>query len=181
MDDLIRRPKEKGNMTTSGLNTVELLLALKGNSVTGPHFGGVYAADQVMNMKQRPEMIVVNTDPQDQPGQHWLLFYFPLHEREEIEMFDSLGKGLQDYPSSIRDGVLKFGSVVRSMKRRVQPLGSALCGHYCLHYAYQRCSGFSMEKIAEDMPSAEWIKLCIPLLFSIDSVHSNSQCCVEMY
>ena len=56
---------------------------------------------------------------------------------------------------------------------RIQPKGTTLCGHYCLYYAYSRCEGMSVQKIVHTMPSPQWIKSCIPILFDIPDIISE--------
>ena len=64
---------------------------------------------------------------------------------------------------------------------RIQLKGTALYGHYCLYYAYSRCEGMSVQKIVHTMPSPQWIKSCIPILFDIPDIISEYQCCKKNF
>ena len=67
------------------------------------------------------------------------------------------------------------------MTERIQPLESALCGHYCLYYAYCRCTGETMREIAQHIPSPQWIETWIPVLFDIHPIHSTEcQKCINL-
>ncbi len=122
-------------------------------------------------------MIIVNTEPAAKMGRHWLLFYFAAGGL--VEMFDSLGKDLNHYPPEISLLAARQGTMSRVLKDRVQLPNSSLCGHYCLYYAYRRCLGEDMASIAQGMPSADWIRSCIPLLFSIPQIESEYQTCAK--
>ena len=52
---------------------------------------GVFARDELPDLTReiRSWCLILNTDPKDQPGTHWLAFYAPL--ARNIELFDSFG------------------------------------------------------------------------------------------
>lgn len=147
------------------LNTLDIDVALKGNSVTKPFFDGVYASDEISRLTRKPNMIVVNTEPSWKKGEHWLVIYFTRQNTAEI--FDSLATDSSEYPDELKRFISKFASSVKYSRKRVQPAYTSLCGHYCLHYANCRCKGNSMMSIIDNMPSPNWIKFCIPLMYSI--------------
>lgn len=157
-----------------GLNTLQLQEALKTHPVTKTAFAGVYAVDQVQHCDVHPPcLVMVNSDPQWSPGEHWLLFYFVSDTL--VEMFDSLGKDLSHYAPSLTHWIGQQVQEMDRMTERVQPLDSALCGHYCLFYAYCRGNGETMRDITQHMPSPHWIENCIPVLFDIQPINST-QC-----
>ena len=162
-------------METKGLNTIQLRHALLENDVTREFFDGVYPVDHLKFVTQPPKLILVNTDPSYKPGKHWLLFF--RDGNGAMEIFDSLGQDLRNFNFQIRHFAQKFDDTVRFIKYRVQPVNSALCGHYCLYYAYMRCSGNNMNDIVKDIPSAEWIRECVPILFDIPGIISECQTC----
>ncbi len=165
-------------MGGDSLNSLQMETALRENTVTRGAFGGVYPLDALRDIQARPTLIIVNTDPRDKPGKHWLLFY--MSSDGVVEMFDSLGKDIAAYPADLERFVERFGTSVRTLLHRVQPANSSLCGQYCLHYAYRRCGGSSMDMIVREMPSAQWIRRCIPILFSIVELLSECQGCEKL-
>ena len=117
-----------------------------------------------------------HTDPSTKSGKHWILLYFDAQGHAEI--FDSLGNDVASYHSSIKKFIQRHSThYMHVVHDRIQPKGTALCGHYCLYYAYSRCEGMSAQKIVHTMPSPQWIKSCIPILFDIPDIISEYQCC----
>ena len=55
-------------------------------------FSGVYACDELTSIEinKYPKSFVVNTDPMELPGIHWIAIYF--NEQMKGEFFDSYGK-----------------------------------------------------------------------------------------
>lgn len=163
-----------------GLNTLQLREALTREAVTKPFFRGVYAADQVRGAQVTPPcLMIVNTDPQEAPGSHWLLFFFVSDHL--VEMFDSLGKSVDHYSKFLTQWIRQQAQQMDVMTQRVQPEDSALCGHYCLYYAYYRCTGETMRDIAQHIPPPTWIETWIPLLFDIHPILSTEcQHCITL-
>ena len=159
-----------------GLNTFQLTAALQKNPITKKYFDGVYPRDILNSIKKTPRMIIVNTDPSTKGGKHWILLYFDTWGCAKI--FDSLGNDVASYHSSITKFIQRHSThYMHAVHDRIQPKGNALCGHYCLYYAYSRCEGMSAQKIVHTMPSPQWIKSCIPILFDIPDIISEYQCC----
>ena len=52
---------------------------------------GVFARDELTEISReiRPWCLILNTDPKDQPGTHWLALYAPI--AGGIELFNSFG------------------------------------------------------------------------------------------
>lgn len=161
-------------MEDAGLNTFQLRHALSHDDKTQTFFDGVFPSDFLKNIKNKPKLIIVNTDPSTQPGKHWLLFFL---DNDKMEMFDSLGRSIEYYSEGIRNFVSRFAKTIKFVDRRIQPLNSSLCGHYCLYFAYCRCNGQSMDTIVNNMHSPEWIKYCVPILFDIPGIISECQVC----
>ena len=74
------------------MDTREISDILKRDRFTKHHFRGVFACDQLPKQYMpRPSALVINTDPADKPGQHWVAIYIT---RDGVgEYFDSYGKG----------------------------------------------------------------------------------------
>ena len=58
------------------MNTKQLWTALTLNEVTNPYFDGIYSIDTLLDIENKPELIICNTEPSDQAGEHWVLFFF---------------------------------------------------------------------------------------------------------
>ena len=89
---------------------------------------GVWARDELPELSReiRPWCLILNTDPKDQPGTHWLALYSPI--AGGIELFDSFGLCLRIYSLDFLDPLhLSFS---------FQSPSSSVCGHYSIIYIY---------------------------------------------
>ena len=68
------------------MNTKQIWQALTCNTKTEPYFDGVFPINELKNIKDKPELIICNTDPSNKPGQHWVLFFF---HNDTVDFFDS--------------------------------------------------------------------------------------------
>lgn len=107
------------------------------------HFCGVFAADQLPPIKKETTFIV-NTDPQDEKGSHWLAMY--ITDEETVEFFDSFG-----FPPSVYEPYIStYASLFSNVKwneMSFQSPTSNVCGQYCTYYVLKRCNGYSMDYI----------------------------------
>ena len=72
------------------MNTYQITRALKSNPVTRGNFCGVFPSDKLPTFIERfPCGIVVNSQPHNDPGEHWLAFY--LSSEYRAEFFNSTG------------------------------------------------------------------------------------------
>ncbi len=103
------------------LRTDELEKALKHY----PNFNGVFAVDQLPEVP-KPGLYIANTDPSDEDGEHWVLYY--KCKDGPIEFFDTFGRK----PHERWKGEWKYST------RMVQSPLSAACGYHVLCYAHLR-------------------------------------------
>jgi len=91
-------------------------------------YRGIYSIDNLPNitLTSRPLVIVANTDPSSQPGQHWICMYF---NEGRCEFFDSFGR--RPMPTFER----YMNRLCRAWvynDRQLQSIISRFCGHYCI-------------------------------------------------
>ena len=112
---------------------------------TGVHWLGVFAHDQVPKLdrsQRRPFALVVNTDPSDKPGKHWLAFFAPAEPTAApLEMFDSYGF------SPSMHSLAHVAPRIYSSSVTYQSLDSSVCGHYCLFFLFNRAHGVSYRSV----------------------------------
>ena len=84
------------------MNTKQLWNALTLNPVTNNNFDGIFSIDTLKEIKEKPTLIVCNTDPSDKAGEYWVLFFF--HDNTVDEWFKFTLKP----PYSIAIGKLRF-------------------------------------------------------------------------
>ena len=63
-------------------------------TVTNPYFDGIYSIDTLIYIKEKPQLIICNTEASDQSGEHWVLFFF---DENSVDFYDSLGKDITEY------------------------------------------------------------------------------------
>ena len=81
------------------MNTVALDHILRADVYVLDVFGGVYASDKLpVQVAKYPKAYVVNVDPSDRPGSHWVAFFSS--SSEKAEFFDSLGQNPEIYATS---------------------------------------------------------------------------------
>ena len=139
---------------------------------------GVFPRDQLPDLERelRPFALVLNTDPHDKPGQHWLALFAPTNS--PIELFDSYGLDPSYYklPSSLIHCSTKF-----------QSISSSFCGHYALYFIYLRAHKYSYDHIVSwlrTMPSPDqWVANYINSLQqrfrTLSPCNHTGQCCLN--
>ena len=125
------------------MDTREITHILKRDRFTKHYFRGVYACDTLpKEILPRLSALVVNTDPSDQPGQHWVAIY--LTRNGVCEYFDSYGK----HPNVPQIASFLEKNSQRSIcnSRRLQGTFSTVCGQYVTFFLLHRCRDLSMAK-----------------------------------
>ena len=75
---------------------------------------------------------IVNTDPIDKPGSHWLAIFT---KNNFCEVFGSYGLPLNWYrPSDVAEWVFENFEIVISNAMTLQEMNSQSCGQYALMY-----------------------------------------------
>ena len=120
----------KENYRKDQMNAKQLYIALASNPNTNTVFDGIYSIDTLKDIKNKPELIICNTDPSDKPGKHWALFFFD--ESNSVDFYDSLGKAITYYGPEFIDFVNKFAENYNQCIKKAQPINTSLCGQYCL-------------------------------------------------
>ena len=99
----------------------------------GPVFGGVYPRDVIPELLPHHKAIVVNTDPHDRPGAHWVCLYL---SSPTVEYFDSYG--LPPTHKDIQDFIQRHGETWTHNTHCYQDLNTDVCGQYCVYFLHQR-------------------------------------------
>src|SRR6267154_3993004 len=109
-------------------------------------YRGIYACDRLPNVVIRPSVIVVNTDPADQPGQHWICMFFDKNGHGEF--FDSFGIS----PQRIFERYMDSRCTVWTFNnKQMQSLVSRFCGHYCIWYCMMKFRKASLNELIHTM------------------------------
>ena len=107
------------------MKTSQLGKALKFHPATKHVYGGVFPRNRIPRIPRHVRTAyVINTDPDSQPGQHWVAFFLT---KDTVYYFD---------PYGIKP--ICFQKIFRSRKKkyfckRLQGMGR-MCGHYCIYF-----------------------------------------------
>lgn len=104
------------------------------------YFLDVYAADQAPCQAPYPRCAIVNTDPIELPGQHWVAVFWT--GPDQGEFFDSYAM-----PPSRYDPRWRCWSHFEQNPRVLQQWTTDVCGDYVLYYLYHRCRGTPLQRI----------------------------------
>ena len=105
-------------------------------------FLGVFPSDKLPRICPRPCALVVNTDPEGQPGSHWVAIHIDV---------DGQGEFFDSYDIGVYSQFVKFMNVTCedwiNARKRLQGTLSSTCGQYCIYYLFLRCNGFTLPRI----------------------------------
>ena len=104
------------------MNTKQLWNALTLNPVINNNFDGIFSIDTLKEIKEKPTLIVCNTDPSDKAGEHWVLFFF--HDNT-VDFYDSLAHEITYYGSEffiLLKGLLIILSILSDEPNLLKPI-----------------------------------------------------------
>ena len=131
------------------MNNFQLAQVLMNNPFTKGSFAGVYACDQLSSIEidEYPKSIVVNTDPMELPGTHWIAIYF--NEQMKGESFDSYGKHPIHYNKYFLDFMNRNAVewIWEHNKIQLQSAFTTVCEQYCIYFLYHCCRKRPMSSI----------------------------------
>lgn len=110
----------------------QITCALKADPYTRRHFAGCYPIDRMPLQRKAPVSFVVNSDPHDMPGTHWVCVYV---DTRLAVFFDSYGKPASFYSNQLAEYLARETRSKSLWINRVQLQSnySDLCGQYCMH------------------------------------------------
>ena len=95
---------------------------------------GVFARDELLDLTSeiRSWCLILNTDPKDQPGTHWIALYAPIARNSFSPSIYSL-----DFLDPLH------------LSYSLQSPSTSVCGHYCIVYIYLRFHNYSLYNIVD--------------------------------
>ena len=102
---------------------------------------GVFARDELPDLTRKIRLwcFILNTDPKNQEGTHWLALNALLSSG--IELFESFGFSPSMYSLDFLDPLHSSFSF--------QSPSTSVCGHYCIVYNYLRSHNYSLSDIVD--------------------------------
>ena len=126
------------------MNTEEIERAICQDPSAETIFCGVFARDKLPQTVKYPTAMVWNTDPADEPGEHWVAVY--INEDGVGEYFDSYG--IQP-PPCFKKYLQRQCTHWVWNQIPLQDVWTSACGHFCVFYVIHCCRGLSMETITD--------------------------------
>lgn len=128
------------------MNTLELAEVMH----MTPNFYGVVPCCQIEQFKKYNEVsLIVNTDPHDQPGEHWVGIY---KEGDTMYFFDSFGREMQEFTEPFASIMKDFASGVQVVSNRMKYQNDLFdtCGHWTYYYILTKSCGVDFSNFSND-------------------------------
>lgn len=151
-----------GDIPPEGLTNIDIDKIMEKLGAIKYGFEGTIPIDKIDDIKPRmkPFSFIVNTDPSDKPGRHWIAIYIDPKNEKSLEIFDSFGedpsedKTYQDYLLTGLKNLIDKLHLPYMLKMRMnmvqqQPIFdkdgnySTTCGYYAMKFILDRISGKS--------------------------------------
>ena len=123
------------------MNTIELTAVCQKMAHKAYFLGALPCNHLPREIRQRPAMLVINTEPSHMAGAHWLAIYITT-ERQGY-FFDSYGNppSYSEFPETIQRFLDQHCIDVVHSTQQVQDPSSTACGHHCVFFL------FNMQKV----------------------------------
>jgi len=98
----------------------------------------------------------VNTDPRDQPGQHWLALWT---DQNVCEVLDSYALPFERYEQAtpLREWIVKHWKYVVTNGKSLQTVNSKSCGDYALLYLKSKAPGRTLQDFLNDFSDYDYV------------------------
>ena len=141
------------------LNNIQLDHLAKADAILKPYFYGTVACDRLPRrpIKKEPRRYIVNTDPHDRPGRHWLALW--THSGHVCEVVDSYALPLECYETTepLQDWLKSHWTYVIYNGQSLQSIYSKSCGDYALFYLKDRARGQSMNEFLRRFSKHDYV------------------------
>lgn len=143
-------------MDDTVLTTRDVNQFVQGDPVLRSLYQGTFARDEFSSeilseqdqavQSEFPKAYIVNTDPSDRPGKHWVCLYRP--SPGIVQYFDSYGLDPSHQHPDFQAAMAVSGwRLQRWNLHPVQAWFSSMCGVYCLYVLAHRARGWTLEEV----------------------------------
>lgn len=124
------------------MDTISLWKFCMKDPILKKEFGGVFASDRLPNLKHIYTSFIVNLDPHDKPGSHWVALYF---KKSICYYFCSYGTS----PSNLNivNFIKRNSKTVEWNVNLYQSLTTKTCGKFCLYFLIRMCRSEGLDLI----------------------------------
>lgn len=128
------------------MNTTQLKCAIREDACLNKLVKGVYSSDVIPSGNELyPYAYVINTDPQSQPGEHWLVCV--CENDQTREFYDSFGRS----PSYFNENISKKFKGFDFNDIQIQKEYNDTCGFHVLYFLIMKCRGKSLKNIVNSL------------------------------
>lgn len=130
----------------------DIIEILNKDNFTKKHLYGIYARDQLVNLKvkTRPALLILNTDQLKGKGLHWCSIWLDAFEHLSV-YFDSFGLPVDIYPE-IKTFLLENSKFIKTNQFCLQHPHSNTCGLYVIYFSKYICRGYDLDTIIAKFP-----------------------------
>lgn len=133
------------------LNTNQILELIHHDQYSRQNFIGVFPRNFLPKRLKYPCSFIINTDPADKEGQHWLAFYFD--QNKHCEFFDSYGNSPLFY--KLEKYIFEHSLSSSFNHTPLQSNFSRLCGYYCCLFIFFRSRGLKLDDLLETFGNSQ--------------------------
>lgn len=138
------------------MNTEQLYNLLLSQDLTAKHLGDVCASDQLPSPApqhlERDTYYIVNLDPSNEPGSHWVVCFKKRNPLEKNVYFDSYG-----FPPTLPEIKEFMGKDFDYNTRCLQQPLSTACGQWCILFVWEQLLGHPLKCLHKRFPTDEAI------------------------
>ena len=145
-------------MEKVALNNLQLDYLAGTHPILAQVFYGTVPCDRLPRTlpQEGPTAYIVNTDPHDEPGRHWIAIWT---EGNVSEIMDSYGLSLEVYGTTdpIMEWLDRHFKYQMHNGQSLQSLFSQSCGDYALMYLIDRAEGHSMQQFMNRFKKDDYV------------------------
>ena len=119
-------------------------------------FYGTVACDRLPKSPRKTTPQGYNTDPHDQPGQHWLAVWT---DGNVCEVLDSYALPLETYGQAapLRAWIVQHWKYVVTNGKSLKAISSKSCGDYALLYLKAKARGRTLQDFLNDFSDVDYV------------------------
>jgi hypothetical protein len=135
-------------------------------------------------IKKYPLYLICNSQPNNDPGKHWLGLYQARRE-SPLVFLDSYGRGISDYDKAFSTFANQNSWKIIEGDRILQNMNSSVCGHYAIYFIHKLFKdkgclnsiykGFSNDTLKNDKKVENFVRKRVCKLSSV--FPTTKQCC----
>jgi hypothetical protein len=125
------------------LSSLDILNYLKKDSYSRRTFKKVLARDRLPKKIFYPSSYVINTDNHNEPGEHWLAFFYD--SSGYCTFFDSFARSPKEF--QLEEFLDKTSNDWNHNTMRLQNMNSVTCGYYCVYFILLMSRGLQLADI----------------------------------